>query len=361
MTIQRSLNFDFNDPAICSWLKGRDGRYTSGADLRNERLADGYAIFNVRSLQPADDVSLPLFFEHECEVRSASGRLMYKRKIVDVVMYTLSVDVTAILYLRGVDPAMTQKLVDIFTATDLNDVDQAEADLLAGGISSDSYQVDLEIVIAIKKETGSQRALLDTFVQQIEGQYGRDGKRLYSVNVLGEPRIVCDGDLPQFPDSDIVVVGDITKPGDELLSDARKKNPRCDNIEIVDYEVGTAFQYPEYKQEWGKKKLRIGRCWTWIWWPTTFTRTRKYVLHAFVVATPDIRRAFERAIRDCLEDSAIKTGVLVLVTGGMSLPAAVTVFVTACQLCLESKLEDIVDCVIPGMKLVTEIGEWHLL
>lgn len=285
---------------------------------------------------------------------------MYRRVITDVIMHKLQVDIYAVLYLRGVDPAQIPGVVKIFTDTDLADVDNAEADIIATGIDPNDYQVDLEIEFTKLGEIGSRTIALETFMEQVGKQLGRDGKPLYQVSSLEAVSLACQGALPRFPDDGIVVVPDLQNPSDGLLADARLKNPSCEDLDIIDYRVGTAFQYPEYKLDWGKKKIKIGRCWTWIWWPDqTYTRTRKYVLYADVVAPPSIRRSFERAIRDCLQDSALETGILVLVTGGMSLPAAVTVFVTACQQCLETKLEDGVKCVIPDLKLVTEIGDWH--
>lgn len=358
MPIQRTIDLDLKDPAICAFLKGTDTEYRSGSDLRSERVSSGYAFAKDRFIQAEPTADLPLFIERQCEIRSSAGRLMYTTIITDVVMFKLNIGIYAVLSLKPVDIVLKQQAEDTFLNTDMLDVDKAESEIIKSGIELDDYQVDLEFKAEKVSSVGSFDAALRVFIDQIKTQIDKNGDPLYDVKVLEEYKIHCDGTLPQIPDESIIIVDDIEDPIPDIIKREKENNPRCERIEITEHRVGTAFQYPEYKTEWGRRKLRIGRCWTWVWWPTTYSRTTKYVIIAYVVSTPEIKKWFERAIRDCLESSALATGILILITGGMAIPAAATVFITACLQCLESKIEDSADCLKPDLKLISETGDW---
>jgi hypothetical protein len=72
-----------------------------------------------------------------------------------------------------------------------------------------------------------------------------------------------------------------------------------------------------------------------------------------------IKDNFETALRDCLETAAVSTAVLVIVTGGMGLSAAVQAFVAAVMNCLEQKVTAAVACLISGLKIVQQSSDWE--
>lgn len=72
-----------------------------------------------------------------------------------------------------------------------------------------------------------------------------------------------------------------------------------------------------------------------------------------------LKRNIEKALLRCLEEAAIDTAALAIVTGGLGLAAAAEAFVTAFMDCIEKQVSDAIVCIIGSLHLVTERGDWE--
>ena len=96
-----------------------------------------------------------------------------------------------------------------------------------------------------------------------------------------------------------------------------------------------------------------------MWVPVTESRLTKQALWGSVMSRQQVKDYFENSMKDCMEQAAITTAVLILVTEGGGLSAAVQVFTTSVMKCLEAKLTQAVDCLFVSLDLVKEEGDWE--
>lgn len=367
MPIERNFSADLRPGTLCNYLREGGGSYNNIGLKAEPRREQGYVLADnpVRAVSAPEALSLPVFIRRRVEVRSPAGRLLFEPWLTDVVVFECELTVLAILFLKqGLDPAKAALVETAFANTDIEGTspDEAERDLFAQGVDIDDYQVDLAFGLQSPGRPPFPRTAVEAYLAQVNG-ITLKGRSLYVARETGEQEISCEGGMPQYPPEAVIIVESEPEEIVPVLTErAQQELDRrdCDNIEVTEYRVGTAFQYPEFKVDWLQKRVKIGRCWTYVPWPVTMTRTRKNILYAYVVSTPQMKQAFERAIRDCVEFAAISTGVLLILTsvaGGWA--AALTAFVTACQQCLETKFEDTVRCLYPDLKLIEEYDDWH--
>ena len=133
----------------------------------------------------------------------------------------------------------------------------------------------------------------------------------------------------------------------------------CEGLVPTEHKIGTLFQYPEWKTKWVLKKIKVGRCSimkTKV--PVLYTRTTKKVLYSFVLSPKDARRLLERVFLNCMENSALVGGLLLLVTGG-NFATAISAFKITMEVCLSTKVPDSIKrCLIPDLGILTEKSGW---
>jgi hypothetical protein len=93
--------------------------------------------------------------------------------------------------------------------------------------------------------------------------------------------------------------------------------------------------------------------------PVIFSRINKQALWGYVMTESQIKRNFGKSIEQCMVDAAIETSIVGVVTGGLGFLAAAAIFTAVCQACLDSKLDDAIQCLFSSLIIVTERSAWE--
>lgn len=362
MPIDTALNTDLSAPELCNFL-ARDystDTYTDEVSATDQWIADGYHKAADRlTLANAEKLFLQTYEVTTFDVRTADNRPLPTVDVADAVEHRLLMQVKAYLLLK---PDLTADLADAITKafeqTDPNDASKAEADLIRTGASIDDYVVCLGIQLVQGQPKVVSTVNRDAFRNQIAHQSDSSGKLLYRVE-WNAINAACHWASNENSGDHVVICDNVDHPDDCLEKSANEKHPHCDGLAVTKHRIGTAFQYNEWRTVSKKQRIKIGRCWTWLWVPTVQTRLTKQALWGSVQSKQQIKDYFEKALRDCLESAAISTAILILVTGGEAIAVAAKVFVTAVMQCLEKKVTTAVDCLFADLELVKEPGDWE--
>lgn len=356
MGIQRHLEIDFQSEVYCNFITNSELRsFSDNEDIVTDWTSKGYDKKDERKLEESS-FDRHSFRKTDYQIESrATGRVVNTVTVHDVFSNPCILQISAILFLKknGMADDLSQRVQDAFKNVDVMDVDNAEAQFLREGVSYDDYHIALSFTLgrtadAILNDTNSQ-----SFLDQIDRQ-------LFAVREIAQTRVCTANDVVQ-DDSD-VVIGDPDKPEPPILAHETEemRSADCGDLDITAHRAGTVFSFIEFKTIWVLKEIKIGRCTvmkTHV--PVLQTRENRQVLIAYVISQEGIKQLFEKAIRGCVEKAAIETGLLILITQGGALGAAITVFSTSCLQCLESKLSDDVRCLKPNLKIVTERDSWR--
>jgi hypothetical protein len=354
MGIERQISLDFRSEQYCDFVIDQEQRdFTDIAEIENEWTAMSFVKRGIRTIHQSD-LDVPSFRRAEYKVSSsASGRVINTVSIHEPIVNPCVLLINAILFLKdGMDPSSVEEIETAFDQVDIMDVDMTEAEFLRQGINPDDYHIALSFLLTRKSDPRLNDERSKAFVQQTLGLG-------FSVSFQGETVTCTASDAVQ--DERHVIDGDPDDPARPILEHETQEMQRddCRNLGLTEETIGTVFIFPEFRMDWVLKKIRVGRCRvvkTHV--PVLRVRHNRQVLVAYVVSEDSIRRAFDRAIRDCVIKAALETGILIAVTKGAALATVVTVFVTSCTDCIERKLSDDVRCLKPNLKLVTQRGDW---
>ena len=292
------------------------------------------------------------------DVRTADNRPPYEVDVADAVEHRLLMQIEAFLLLKpNLDPDLATAATSAFDQTDPNDASQVESDLIKSGLSIDDYVVCLGIQL-----TEGQPKVVDTinreaFLRQVSAQDDSSGATLYRVERAGE-RTECKWSSNESS-GDHVIICDPDDAIDCIEQKANEDHPDCDGLVVTHQRIGTAFQYKEWRTVIKKKRVRVGKCWTWMWLPVVESRLTKQALWGSVLSRQQIKDDFETALKDCLETAAVSTAVLIIVTQGTAISVAAQVFINAVIQCLEKKVTAAVNCLFASLDLVKETVVWE--
>lgn len=369
MPIQRNYLFDLNRPEICALVthngKAIGASFKESREILQRRKAEGYE-------PPADwsriipssrkAFQMVAYGIRRVRVSSPQGRLINIYEIQDAAPVALELWVEAILTLRqGLDPVIQDVIVKAFSTTqiDLGAVDDAETQIIRAGAKVDDYWIEFSTSVQQTAPPDIGRAMIDQFINLTGSQRDVQGRKLFMVAEESTLDVFCSSQKAPIADRDALVI----KPGADADLEIRNRenanNPTCDGLVVTDLTIGTAFLIPEIMLRWDLTPIFI--CDKFIGsmnLPYVFKRQRPAVLHGLVASLDDARRFYETIFRDCLNVAISSTAVLQIVSGFSSIAAAAAVFKTALLLCLETKIQKSVTCIVPDLVLVVEDRNW---
>ena len=124
------------------------------------------------------------------------------------------------------------------------------------------------------------------------------------------------------------------------------------------WKIMNLFQYPEFRTGWHNVRIRLGCTDIVLTLPVTQMRISEVSFWAYARYPDAVGALVERIITDCLWFAALSATVVGIVVGDFS--AALAAFRALFTECLKDKLGQVVDCMTPGIMLVTEvIDDWH--
>jgi hypothetical protein len=361
MPVDTSFNPDFGDPKLCAFLNSDYATLTfsDGDSAAEQWIQLGYQKESSKpALASPEKIFLQTYEITTFDVRTPDDHPLYLVDVADAVEHRLLMQIVAILLLKtGLDAEKSKAAKDAFDNGDPNQAAEIESELIRNGLQSDDYVVCLSMSLTQGAPPVVTQTNRQAFIGQVSNQTDSKGQKLYRVERKSNSRN-CD-QPPNADSDDNVVICDPDRPEDCLKKKANSDHPDCDGLVLTPLRIGTAYQYDEWRTISKKKKIKIGRCWTWMWVPVVESRLTKQALWGSVASKDNIKKYFERSLKECLETAAISTAVLVLVTEGGGLSAAVQVFITSVMKCLESKLEQAVTCLFVNLDLVKEQGDWQ--
>lgn len=361
MPIQRFLDIDLLSDPVCKFLKDHA---TSTYDAEFEAL-DGFEDTGPQKPLPnseAETHNIRLYTaiirEYEIYDLQTSMQVSMGRTVTRID-HPLTLDAYAILLLKSdVSDSDRTAISDTFDRykPGVDDVDAVESSLVQQGVSIGAYQVLLSFKLTRQKAPVLDSAHDNAF------KYMATRSERYGVRQIGPDQETCQVPNIDLDETDRTVVvadpdaprGGLTEIGNRIGA-ARK----CEGLEPTEHEIGTLFQYPEWKIEWVMKDVKIGRCRIMrTKLPELWTRTTKKVLYSFVLSPSDARLLLKRVFLNCMETSAIVGGLLLLVTGG-NFPTALAAFKLSMEACLSTKVPDAIKkCLIPDLAILTTKGKW---
>lgn len=128
-----------------------------------------------------------------------------------------------------------------------------------------------------------------------------------------------------------------------------------------EWKILTLLQYPEFKVEWRNHSFEIG-CGVWIVisLPALQIRTSQLNLWAYTRSPKNLGALVSHVIETCAWHAALSGAVVGVVLGNFI--AALQAFRAVFTECLKDKLDQFIQCMIPGLVLITEVkagDDWH--
>lgn len=395
MSIQTQMTPDFSSTAICDWLNRLDFSIYSEPYADAQLLQDGYRYSQLDKLLPvvaqpvtlespdapqgplqlntsSDELVLATYCSQTFEVykHRPPGTLVATIDVADVVEHYVRVGIEARLYLRN---NLTQNVIQDITAA-FRSFDVAsnsdwildEAALWARGIDPDDYQVILTFNLTRTKAPIVHSTNRQAFVSQAAATY--DGVQEFYVpqsDIVGN--FVCSA-----PAMDLGSPLEAASLEDEddianLLEDEFNESPErktCEEVGFQDKKIGTAFKILEFMIApiWITITVRVGKrsCATiktkipWL-----HTRESKMVLYGYTITERRFWEGTKDKIGECMQEAAIETAALVVVSGGLGIKAAAAAFAAATQDCLLGFLGGSIACLYSYLRLIKEPGDWR--
>jgi hypothetical protein len=291
---------------------------------------------------------------------SPAGRIVRSVQVVDPVEHRLRLEIVALLFLKKeIDPALAGTIRTAFSTTNVavDPVDDVEAKIIPSKAKMDDYQVDLSFRLVKVADPIVSDMNWHTFLSQMEAYRDPSGRPYFDIHVQDKVEQLCEA--PAVP-LETLPVKDVDHPQQEIREQESGEHLECENLEITDTRIGTAFQYYEWKTELLVRPIRIGPCtvmYTKI--PVFFSRITKMALWGYTMSRPETKRNSEKAITRCLILAAVNTAVLGIVTGGLGFAAAAVAFSAAALTCIEISISDAIDCLFVNLRLVAEHSDWE--
>jgi hypothetical protein len=127
----------------------------------------------------------------------------------------------------------------------------------------------------------------------------------------------------------------------------------------IEEKIATVFAYPEFKLDWEVKWIKIGCIKTKLYLPVAYKRLTKKVLYAYIGLPDDIVDRAKDQIRNCAIDSALAAAVIGIIFENLA--AALYSYKALFVECLKRKAYGLVDCLFPGLFILTEKTRWSRL
>lgn len=375
MPIQRTISPDLSTGAVCNFLNTLvEKKYSEEESCKNEWMSNGFEFVEGGSksiLPQRQSLFMTTFFSKKAEVISvASGRRHAEVDVICPIGHELELNICALLFIKKgkVSNSVKDQILDIFMNTVISEehIDDAETDLIRAGVGIGDYQVVLffELWRRRRSEISSDTDNVNLQALKTQTEELRDaaGNQIFRVRISEQIQLLCNAPSNTTDHENQIEVGDIDNPIKEIADAIRRREElrRCDGIEIVNKQIGNKFYYKEWKIEWEIRSIKTGRCTICkLHLPITYFRKARKTLWATVVVSGSLKPAIEKMVLGCIEDAAITTGIVIVLTGGMGLAAAITVFSVACWACLEKKFPETLECILPSLYLATERDEWR--
>jgi|GEM_PF-2296879 len=127
----------------------------------------------------------------------------------------------------------------------------------------------------------------------------------------------------------------------------------CGIMKRYNYEIAKIAEWPEFKIEWRRKRIKIGCTRITITYPVL--RTRKATLRFFIYfkVPKSITTAAFNIAKYCGKSSALKGGVIGIVSGNLAL--AIAAFKASFKDCVKREIKK---CIYPGLFTVKVVTGW---
>lgn len=133
------------------------------------------------------------------------------------------------------------------------------------------------------------------------------------------------------------------------------------DFDKTEWKILTLLEYPEFKVEWRNHSFEIG-CGVWIVisLPALQIRTSQLNLWAYTRSPKNLGAFVGHVIETCAWHAALSGAVVGVVLGNFI--AALQAFRAVFTECLKDKLGQFIQCMIPGLALITEVkagNDWQ--
>lgn len=127
----------------------------------------------------------------------------------------------------------------------------------------------------------------------------------------------------------------------------------------IEEEIATVLVYPELKQDWEWKMVKIGCIKTKLYLPVTYKRLTKKILYAYIGLPDNIIGYIRDEITSCAKRAALAAAVIGIVFE--NLPAALYSFKALFVEYVKNSLGKLIDCLFPGLFILTRKTNWSRL
>ena len=368
MTVQNFAEFRLDDPQVCNFLVTQAARLEYQPAIAETLLQDGYEMKlpeYVGISNTEEDINLCYYKKTTWQAFEKPPSRRPRGKFDSFQTFKAECKFRIILQMYiapGLDDATINVIGSIFYSIDMNRlsnegmvyVNELVQDAETQGAGIDTYHAILSFQLARKDKDTKLSDSLVALKKEMDLDY--DLSKIDEKIECGVPNLGFDGSeivVDDISDTDIIE----TKIEEEIEKEASKLD--CSELEYRKHRVGTLFQYPEFKTVWQKKRIKVGKCtFATIYYPQFFTRTRKNVLYASTAIPKSVIAAMEKGAIECLVLSATSTALLAIITGGVAVPVAAKVFISAFTNCIKIKFGNVVRCIVPKISVVVEKSDW---
>jgi hypothetical protein len=130
----------------------------------------------------------------------------------------------------------------------------------------------------------------------------------------------------------------------------------CNHIEVIQERVVTLLQWPEFKIEWEPKRVKIGCVRITVRLPVLSIRITKLALYYFYGKIKNLGRLIESIIEACALKSVVAGAIIGIALSNIQ--AAIVAFRTVFVECVKSQAGQAISCLIPGLLILKEKGNW---
>lgn len=368
MTVQTYVDLSMDNDQVCDFLITGQPVLSYKPSIAEILEQDGFTL-DSKDIIPVDDTSeeIGLCYYEETKWRGeehSSGLPRGEFRTFKTFRAPCAYQLEIRLYLApGLAPDLQAQLRTIFAGLDQsrlqNDGMTYVNELITAadqaGATVDDYYAILSYSLY---RTNEDKALSDTF-DTLDAELGQDVKftKISSEKKCGVPDLGFDGS--ERPVNDVTDEAEIDAIIEDELTDIAEPI-RCHDLAYRKHRVGTVLAYPEFKVVWRKKRIKVGRCtFATIYYPQFFTRIRKNVLYASTAIPSSVVGAMEKGAIECLILAATSTGLIAIISGGMTLPVAGQVFAAAFTNCIKVKFGTGIRCIIPKLTMIVEHSAWN--
>lgn len=311
---------------------------------------DGFELSKVSSVGVASNeiVLYSFLIKRYYVIEKKTGAIVAETESENPVSHDLDLGANANVWLKAsLGQKRKQELIAIFDVYDPSSGVNPNQYAYDAGAKSDEFYVQIKWDLTKKKTATnlSHDVALEAFYKKSESEL--------ALRLFGEYlRADLKGPSPGEHD-----VGDPEKPIDTIkdVIAAAGKVLDCTHLEEQDHRIGTLFEYPEFRIEWERKRIKIGCVKITLRLPVLEFRTTKMVLWAFV-GIPKLDKLVKGVVERCFVESAVASTIIGLATANLAVAGAAfkSVFVE----CIERKIATTISCLISGLVLLKKKGGW---